>query len=205
MQQRSATLALPALSATLTCSTLSALCSNDGSQHHNQPDSCLAATSVYDHTKRDRSLLHLRRELHIMDGLSGAASVIAVIDISAKIASLCLQYSKAVKDAKDDIERVQRKVGDIAHILEQIKQLLDSQDKTRLSTTQGLFSSLTKCLKELEDLQAELVPGKSRKTMSRFGLRALKWPFTSQQVDKIVSNLEGYEQAFILALQVDQT
>jgi hypothetical protein len=41
-----------------------------------------------------------------MDGLSGAASVIAVIDMSAKIVSLCFQYSMAVKDAKDDIERV---------------------------------------------------------------------------------------------------
>ena len=138
-----------------------------------------------------------------MDGLSGAASVVAVIDLSAKIVSLCFQYSKAVKDAKDDIERVQRKVGDIAYILEQIKQLLDSQDKTRLSTTQGLSSSLAQCLKELGNLQIGLEPGKGRKTMSRIGLRALRWPFTSKQVDKVVSNLEGYKQTFILALQVD--
>jgi uncharacterized coiled-coil DUF342 family protein len=130
-----------------------------------------------------------------MNGLSGAASVIAVIGISAKIVLLCFQYSKAVKDAKDDIERVQGKVSDINNILKQIKQLLDSQDKTRLSTTQGLFSSLAKCLKELESVQAELAPGKGRKTMSRIGFRALKWPFTSKQVDKIVSNLEEYEQA----------
>jgi hypothetical protein len=140
-----------------------------------------------------------------MDGLSGAASVVAVIDISAKIVSLCFRYSMAVKDAKDDIERVQKKLSDITHILEQIKQLLDSQDKTRLPTTRGLFSSLAQCLTELEGLQVELEPGKTRKTMSRIGFRALKWPFTSKQVDKIVSNLEGYEQTFSLALQVDQT
>jgi hypothetical protein len=140
-----------------------------------------------------------------MDGLSSAASVIAVIDISAKIVSLCFQYSVAVKGAKDDIERVQRKLSDITHILEQIKQLLDSQDKARLLTTQGLFSSLAQCLAELEGLQVELGPGKTRKTMSRIGFRALKWPFTNKQVDKIVSNLEGYEHAFALALQVDQT
>ncbi|CAN9182844.1 unnamed protein product [Alternaria alternata] len=140
-----------------------------------------------------------------MDGLSSAASVIAVIDISAKIASLCYQYSVAVKDAKNDIARVQRKVSDITHILEKIKQLLDSQDKTRLSTTQGLFSSLEQCLEELKSLEAKLDPGKTRKTMSRLGFRALKWPFTSKQVDRIVLNLEGYEQTFSLALQVDQT
>jgi hypothetical protein len=140
-----------------------------------------------------------------MDGLSGAASVIAVIDMSAKIASLCFQYSIAVKDAKDDIERVQREVGDITHILEKIKQVLDRQGKTRLSTTHGLFDSLSQCLRELEDLKVKLEPGKTRKTMSRIGVRALKWPFTSKQVDKIVSILKGYEQTFSLALQVDQT
>ncbi|KAH8701383.1 hypothetical protein GQ44DRAFT_54930 [Phaeosphaeriaceae sp. PMI808] len=40
--------------------------------------------------------------------------------------------------------------------------------------------------------------------MSRFGVRALKWPFTSKQVEKIVSIMEEYEQTFTLALQVDQ-
>jgi hypothetical protein len=140
-----------------------------------------------------------------MDGLSGAASIIAVIDISAKITATCYQYFEAIKGAKDDIKRVQRKVGDIAHILEKLKQLLDSQDKTRLSSTHGLLDSLNQCLRELGDIKVKLDPGKTRKTMRRIGFRALKWPFTSKQVDKIVSNLEGYEQTFGLALQVDQT
>jgi hypothetical protein len=140
-----------------------------------------------------------------MDGLSGVASVIAVIDISAVIASLCFQYYNAVKDAKGDIKRVEGKVGDITHILKMIEELLDTQDKTRLSTTRGLFDSLSQCFQELRELEAKLEPGKTRKTMSRIGVRALKWPFTSKQVDKIVSVLEGYEQRFSLALQVDQT
>ena len=41
--------------------------------------------------------------------------------------------------------------------------------------------------------------------MSRFGLRALKWPFTSKQVEKILSSMQSFEQTFTLALQVDQT
>jgi hypothetical protein len=140
-----------------------------------------------------------------MDGLSGAASVIAVIDISAKLTSICYQYSIAVKEAKDDIKRVQRKFSDITHILEKLKEFLDTQDKTRLSSTHGLLDSLSQCLQELEDVKAKLEPGKTWKTMSRIGFRALKWPFTSKQVDKIVSTLEGYQQTFMLALQVDQT
>jgi hypothetical protein len=140
-----------------------------------------------------------------MDGLSGAANVIAVIDISAKITSFCYQYSIAVKDAKDDVQRVQRKVGDITHVLEKLKQLFDSQDEKHLSTTHGLLDSLNQCRRGLEEMKAKLDPGKTRKSMSRMGFRALKWPFTSKHVDKIVSDLKGYEQTFTLALQLDQT
>ncbi|KAF1947569.1 hypothetical protein EJ02DRAFT_507982, partial [Clathrospora elynae] len=142
-----------------------------------------------------------------MDGLSGAASVLAVIDMSAKLTAICFQYSiaaKNAKNAKNDIERIEKKVGDITHILNNLKQLLDRQDKTHLSTTHGLLDSLSQCLRELEDMKVKLDPGKTRKTMSRIGFRALKWPFTSKQVDKIVSDLKGYEQKFTLALQVDQ-
>jgi predicted RNase H-like nuclease (RuvC/YqgF family) len=139
-----------------------------------------------------------------MDGLSGAASVIAVIDLSAKVTALCFQYSVAVKDAKNDIERLERKVGDIQRILEKIKELLEGQYKARLSTTHDLFKSLKQCLQQLEQLKGQLEPGKTRKAMSRFGMRALKWPFTSKQVENTVSSLEGYERSFTLALQVDQ-
>jgi hypothetical protein len=58
-----------------------------------------------------------------MDGLSGAASVIAVIDLSAKIIVLCFQYSIAVKDAKNDIERIEKKIGDIERVLKSISVL----------------------------------------------------------------------------------
>lgn len=139
-----------------------------------------------------------------MDGLSGAASVIAVIDISAKITLLCFHYAIAVKDAKNDIERVKKKVGNITRLLEKLRQLLDGQEKAQLSTTHGLSASLKQCLQELNKLKTELEPRKARKAMSRFGMRALKWPFTSEQVEKIVLDLEGYEQAFTLALQIDQ-
>ena len=140
-----------------------------------------------------------------MDGLSAAANVIAVIDISTKVVTLCFQYSAAVKDAKNDIERIEKKVGDIKRVLESVKRLLDGPHKAQLFTTHGLFQSLQQCLKEMESLKEDLEPGKTRKTMGRFGLRALKWPFTSKQVERIVSSMQSYEQTFTLALQIDQT
>ena len=140
-----------------------------------------------------------------MDGLSGAASVIAIINLSAKITLLCFQYSDAVKDAKKDIEGLQRKVSDIQNILREVRQLLDGPDKPLLSATNKLSDSLKECFLQLQELKTQLKPRKTRKVMSRFGLQALQWPFTSKEVEKLVANLEKYEQTYTLALQADQT
>ncbi|KAF2681098.1 hypothetical protein K458DRAFT_392325 [Lentithecium fluviatile CBS 122367] len=144
-----------------------------------------------------------------MDGLSGAASVIAVVDISAKVASLCYQYSVEVKHAKSDIERLYRKVNDTKTILKKLQQLLEKQDESQLPTTRTLSDSLQKCFQELTKLeatlQANLKPSSFRKAMKPLGLRALKWPFKSKDVEKTVQNLEKYGHTFSLALQVDQT
>lgn len=143
-----------------------------------------------------------------MDGVSLAANVIAVVDISAKIASLCFQYSIAVKDAKRDIEHLQKKVTNVKNVLEELQQLLDKQDKSQLHSTRRLLDSLNECHQQLQGLkvrlEAQLEPSRGRKAMQRIGLRALKWPFASKQVEKMVASLEQYEHTFSLALHVDQ-
>ncbi len=136
-----------------------------------------------------------------MEGLSGAATVIAVIDISAKITSLCFHYSTSVKNAKKDIERLQRKVSDIRNVFGQVKQLLDGRDRMQPVSS----GSLKECFLQLEDLKTQLEPGKIRKAMSRVGVRALKWPFTSKEVEKLVASLESYEQICTLAFLTDLT
>lgn len=139
-----------------------------------------------------------------MDGLSAAASVTAIINISVQVASLCFQYSVAVKDARKDIDRLNKKVTDIKSVLEEVRQLLDRHDKTRLSTTYKLSDSLKECHQQLQGLKAQLEPGKTRKLMRRIGVQDLKWPFTNKRIEQMVAGLEKYEQTFSLALQVDQ-
>ena len=143
-----------------------------------------------------------------MDGLSGAASVIAVVDIAAKVATLCAQYSVAVKHAKGDIERLQQKVNNIKDVVEELQKLLDKQDKLQLLTTRTLLEPLQNCCQGLERLDAKLrvkfEASRGRNVMRRFGIRALKWPLTSKEVEKMVTSLEQYQHTFTLALQVDQ-
>lgn len=134
--------------------------------------------------------------------------MIAVVDLSAKVALLCYQYSVAVKHAKRDIECLQQKVTDVKNVLENIQQLLGQYDKSQLSTTHTIQNPLQRCSQELKEieaaLQARLSPSSGRRAMQKLGIRALKWPFTSKEVEKAVQNLKEYENTFSLALQVNQ-
>jgi hypothetical protein len=59
-----------------------------------------------------------------MDGLGVAASAIAVVELSAKIALLCVQYSLAVKHAEADIERLRGEVNTVTDLLRGVERLL---------------------------------------------------------------------------------
>lgn len=48
-----------------------------------------------------------------MEGIGAAASIIAIVELSAKVASVILQYSKDVKNAGDDIHRLRKAVTDL--------------------------------------------------------------------------------------------
>jgi hypothetical protein len=138
-----------------------------------------------------------------MEGLGVAANVIAVVELSAKIASLCVQYSRAVKHAKADIERLGREVNSITDLLRAVEGLLQRPDNTQLSASQKVHDALKDCLSQLVQLHTKLDPGRRRKVMSSFGVRALKWPFESKGVEKVINDLERCKQTISLALQVD--
>ncbi|KAM0438507.1 hypothetical protein ACHAPT_001256 [Fusarium lateritium] len=77
--------------------------------------------------------------------------------------------------------------------MEQLQAALDEAS----SQLQQLMAKLEN---ELEDKQ-----GKIRKTMSRFGFRALKWPFESSDVDAIIRNLDRSRTMLSSALIIDNT
>ena len=138
-----------------------------------------------------------------MDGLSAAASVIAVIQISAKLVALCLTYSSDVKGAKKDIQRFRNEVTTLRDVLIDLRDLVDTPDGTKLPT---LDMPLKQCQSTLEELvrKLEKVEGKD-KTMKEFGWTALKWPFNSNDVQKAIEIIERHKNMFNLALTADQT
>jgi hypothetical protein len=142
-----------------------------------------------------------------MEAVGSAAGIIAIIDLSAKVASLCFQYYSAVKNARSDVERLQGELERLTTTLQGAQRLLESPSGKRLQTSQGLRNGLIDCSSQLAELQSRLEkklnPGSARKAMSRIGFCALKWPFESKEIDGIIKNLERYRDTLSGGLAID--
>lgn len=143
-----------------------------------------------------------------MEGVGCAASIIAVIELSARVASLCIQYSSAVKNARSDIERLKGELGRLRTTLHGARELLESPNGVRLRTSYRLWGGINDCFSQLTQLQLKLEKklnhGSAHGLMSRLGFRSLKWPFESKEIDTIIKNLERYRDTLSLGLVIDQ-
>jgi len=140
-----------------------------------------------------------------MEALGAAVNILTVIDLSAKVGLLCLEYAKEVKNAQTEIARLHKEAVDLGKALSDIQPLLEGAHKEKLKSSQRLNGALKDSVIQLQMLEKRLNASTSRKAMSRIGLRALKWPFESKEVDLFISNLKKNTEIIILSLQVDQT
>jgi hypothetical protein len=117
-----------------------------------------------------------------MAGIGEAASIIAVIQISAQVFGLCQSYILSVKDARKDAQRLTDSVLTLHDILERIEHLGEddpgSAKRTNLEILRKPGGQLEKCVECLGELCAKLNQGDG---MKRLGFR-LKWPFSSKEV-----------------------
>lgn len=143
-----------------------------------------------------------------MDPVSAAASVIAVVQISAQIFDLCLTYYSEVKDARTDIKRLRDEIMSLQSVLTQIADLADARGTTELSNLDLLNQPdgpVQQCRAELMALAAKLNSGQGKDKMRQFGLRALRWPFSRKDVDKTLLAIRRQKEIFTLALTADTT
>ncbi|KAF1988182.1 hypothetical protein K402DRAFT_302069, partial [Aulographum hederae CBS 113979] len=121
--------------------------------------------------------------------LSTMASLGAALELCANIALLCTQYSLIFNDAQSDIERLRGEAEDLKDFLGDVEQLRGGVHNVQLPAAQKLHNVIQDCHSQLVELETTLRPG----IMSRFGLRALNWPFESKEVDQVVDNLGRYK------------
>lgn len=130
-----------------------------------------------------------------MDGLSAVASIVAVIQIAAEVAKLCGGYLHDVKHARQDIERMKAKTLALHDVLERLNNTSESNiDRP----------AIQQCFQDLKSLEEKLDPKKKNHAPTKyFWARALKWPFSSKEVNETMKALEGYLTIFNMALQIN--
>ncbi|KAL6811920.1 vegetative incompatibility protein HET-E-1 [Trichoderma camerunense] len=138
-----------------------------------------------------------------MEGLGAAVA------LTTKIVSLCAEYSSAVKNASHDIQRLRERVGSLETTLKDVSELLKGPHGSRLRTSQKLQDALNSSRSLLGSiattLENKLNGGRRQRTMRAIGLRALKWPFESKELENNIAALEQYQSTMAVAIQIDQT
>lgn len=143
-----------------------------------------------------------------MEAAGAVASIVAIIDLLAKVASFCCQYATVVKNARSDIDRLQQEVSLLKATFEGALQLAVTLNGLTFQTSKRLRDGLGGCslqLKELETvLEKWLSPGNAGKMMNWFNPRPLKWPFESKGVDGIIKTFEQHRDTMCGGLDIDQ-
>ncbi|EAU29371.1 conserved hypothetical protein [Aspergillus terreus NIH2624] len=122
--------------------------------------------------------------------LSGAASVIAVIQLTGAITHICASYIRKVGEARQDILHLQEEIHALSRVLESLNSLLQSTNRTKIAAPNDLTDNLAKCSSTLTMLKEKIDPKKAQTQMRKWGFRAFKWPLHRAEVDKAISEIE---------------
>ncbi|KAK5705823.1 hypothetical protein LTR17_021334 [Elasticomyces elasticus] len=138
------------------------------------------------------------------DPLSITASVIAVIQITSKVVSLCYDYRAGLKNGPKEIKQFTDEIVSFRDSLESISKLVEAEDEasTQLSTI-SLFTKadgiLFTCQSEMTELENDLKPASGIRGVAR----SLKWPYARAQTEKRVERLGWLKSSLTLALATD--
>ncbi|CAO2648676.1 Nn.00g079430.m01.CDS01 [Neocucurbitaria sp. VM-36] len=127
-----------------------------------------------------------------MDGLSGAASIIATAQLCEKV----IKYINTVSGAKEDRKHLRGHIRECSTILLRLKDgAEDSEEDIAWSETLRALDSPLKNLHAVLDMAAKhLLSTDSNK-------EKLKWPFKEKEVRKLVESIECEKSLLSLALE----
>jgi hypothetical protein len=138
-----------------------------------------------------------------MDGLSGAASVIAVIQIAQSVASGLKDYYEGVRDARADIRTLYNSIKGLEAILSAIQDLLNRGDAGLAESKQSLEPPLRQSELDLTKLRFDLQGSQEKRQKFGRAAQSLAWPFKKKDVEKTVDALERNKSALMLGLGVE--
>ena len=143
-----------------------------------------------------------------MEVVGAVASVITVIQVTARVVSVCYDYQSGIRHYPKDIVKITHELQGLRNVLERLADLVQSEDDSTLVALPALDSlngsggPLEVCEGELKQLEVKLAPARGR--LKQVG-RAIMWPLTEKDVQKTLAILARQRGLFQLALTADQT
>lgn len=132
------------------------------------------------------------------------ASIIGTLGVSIQLTKEIIKYVSYFKHAPKDATDLIAEVGAIGHVLDNLRQHLESTASAGSSfeRTSVLFYSVHGCHRRLEDIHDTLRDLISHKSLVRFWQR-LVWPFERGETQDAVLALHRLTQIFHFALSLD--
>ena len=153
-----------------------------------------------------------------MDPLSITASIVAVLQATSAVISVCYDYSAAIKGAPWELSKVTDELKGLRDVLESLAKLskaaadADPAAQSRLPALELLCDPkanggpLAACLDEINGLKAKLSPpswsgkdGSKRQAL----IKALGWPLKAKDTQRSLENISRFKGTLNVALTSD--
>ncbi|KAK6334320.1 hypothetical protein TWF730_003535 [Orbilia blumenaviensis] len=87
-----------------------------------------------------------------MEIAGGVASIIAIVDLAAKLTKVCAKYISEVREYETEVKDLRDKIQSLGTVLGKLDGLLKGPHRRKLETSAQLQSSLLDCKNELQNL-----------------------------------------------------
>jgi hypothetical protein len=150
-----------------------------------------------------------------MDGLSAAASLIAVLQVTSAVITICYAYRQGQKHSSREVIQLSDELNSLKDVLDALLRLVEKPEDSNATTNSSWNSEnrlatfevvvkpdgpLFTCKSELERLKAKLEPESGWRAVKR----SLVWPLKEGELRKALGALERLKGTMQLALAADQ-
>ncbi|KAK0123929.1 hypothetical protein ONS95_008919 [Cadophora gregata] len=143
-----------------------------------------------------------------MDPFSITGTLIAVLQVTTTVISICYDYRQGVASASREVLQVSSALNSLRDVLESLLALIEQSKSdgsvSKLATIELLANdggTLESCQQELLRLKKKLEPEAGWRKIRK----SLVWPLKETEVKKALEGLERSKSTMLLALSADQT
>lgn len=125
------------------------------------------------------------------------ASLDQLASVSANIVSNMYRYYRAVMDAPKRSEELRQEIGAVSDILNMIVMVVSSSSAASTFTVPTSFhASVTEMQATLAEMDKLVRPSATR------GVKRLKWPFTKDENERLLSKLGRYKDILSATMEI---